>query len=180
MGCSLVRIAFWASTTLASLGIPFVLLLHLQVCITSSCNDPNNRVVELVIPKFIESTNNVHQIDNSIAETTTSGLLNSLTYSLSMQQTTLHCLSHRPRRITGVAKAGADPKKTLLEHQTFKKCGKLHRQWLNNPPLSEYAQAIDRHQSNCTLPLAKHHFDNTFGLGSHLLLWGQVNGPMRL
>jgi hypothetical protein len=33
---------------------------------------------------------------------------------------------------------------------------------------------IDRHQQNCSIPLATHHFDNTFGLGSHLLLWGQA------
>jgi hypothetical protein len=63
---------------------------------------------------------------------------------------------------------------TILEHQVPTKCGKLKRQWLYNPPISEYANIIDQHQTDCSLPVATHHFDNTFGLGSHLILWGQA------
>jgi hypothetical protein len=68
----------------------------------------------------------------------------------------------------------SDPTKKVLEHTNTTRCGQLRRQWLSNPPLSNLAQMIDHHQQNCSIPLATHHFDNTFGLGSHLLLWGQA------
>lgn len=86
----------------------------------------------------------------------------------------LTCLNHRPTLMNESLKPGSDPSHTLLEHQTPVRCGSLRRNWSNNPPLSEYAKKIQAHQSNCSLPVARHHFDNTFGLGSHLILWGQA------
>lgn len=91
-------------------------------------------------------------------------------------QSTLPCLTHRPRPIisTELQKLGSPPTQTVLKHQSTTQCGRLKRQWLYNPPLSHYAKLIHKHQSNCSLPLATHHFDNTFGLGSHLVLWSQA------
>lgn len=86
----------------------------------------------------------------------------------------LSCLQHLPTAMNSTDKPGSDPSKTILEHQSAARCGFLRRNWLSNPPLSEYARHIDAHQSNCEIPLATHHFDNTFGLGSHLVLWGQA------
>ncbi len=88
----------------------------------------------------------------------------------------LGCLTHKPIAMNRNESrhAGSDPSKTVLEHLDATRCGRLRRNWLHNPPLSEYAKKIEAHQSNCSLPLATHHFDNTFGLGSHMVLWGQA------
>ena len=87
---------------------------------------------------------------------------------------TLPCLNHKPIVINATLKPGSDPSIHILEHQTATTCGRLRRNWLHNPPLSNYAKKIEQHQSNCSMPLATHHFDNTFGLGSHVILWGQA------
>ncbi len=86
----------------------------------------------------------------------------------------LSCLQHAPSVMSETTKPGSDPSKTILEHQSAANCGRLRRNWLWNPPLSAYAKQIEAHQSNCSIPLATHHFDNTFGLGSHLVLWSQA------
>ena len=86
----------------------------------------------------------------------------------------LTCLNHTPTLINETLKPGSDPSRHILEHQIATTCGHLRRNWLHNPPLSDYAKNIEQHQSNCSIPLATHHFDNTFGLGSHMILWGQA------
>ena len=86
----------------------------------------------------------------------------------------LDCLDHKPSVMNETRKPGSDPSITVLEHQSAIRCGRLRRNWLQNPPISNYAKQIEAHQSNCSIPLATHHFDNTFGLGSHLVLWGQA------
>jgi hypothetical protein len=91
----------------------------------------------------------------------------------SLSSTDLPCLVHEPLKINASANRVSDPKKTLLEQNTSA-CGHLRRQWLYNPPLSRFARMIENHQTNCSMPLATHNFDNTFGLGSHLVLWGQA------
>lgn len=89
---------------------------------------------------------------------------------------TISCLNHRPSFINQnqSLKQGSDPSINLLEHKSPTTCGRLKRNWLFTPALSDYAKIIDQHQSNCSIPLANHHFDNTFGLGSHIILWGQA------
>lgn len=86
----------------------------------------------------------------------------------------LTCLVHGPMSINASAKRVSDPSKHILHHDDASVCGELRRQWLDNPPLSKYARMIEEHQTNCSLPLATHTFDNTFGLGSHFILWGQA------
>lgn len=86
----------------------------------------------------------------------------------------LACLNHAPIVVNETGKPGSDPSKTILEHQSPAHCGSLKRNWLHNPPLSDFAKQLESHQSNCSIPLATHHFDNTFGLGSHFILWGQA------
>lgn len=91
-----------------------------------------------------------------------------------MEENNLTCLNHEPRVLNETRKPGSDPSKSILEHRSATQCGRLRRNWLRNPPLSDYAQKIESHQSNCSIPLATHRFDNTFGLGSHIALWGQA------
>ena len=88
----------------------------------------------------------------------------------------LGCLTHKSisMKQSESGNVGSDPSKTVLEHFNATRCGRLKRNWLHNPPLSDYAKKIEAHQSNCSIPLATHHFDNTFGLGSHMVLWGQA------
>ena len=85
----------------------------------------------------------------------------------------LPCLVHQALKINASQNLVSDPSKTSLKQNTSI-CGRLKRQWLHNPPLSPYARMIEAHQTNCSLPLATHHFDNTFGLGAHFVLWGQA------
>jgi hypothetical protein len=94
--------------------------------------------------------------------------------NISQQVNSLSCLRHASKNITHGRMAGSVPNQTLLRHQTATTCGRLRRQWFSNPPRSEYAKVIAQHQSNCSLSLATHYMDNTFGLGSHLVLWGQA------
>ena len=94
--------------------------------------------------------------------------------SLDAPNGNITCLDHEPSVMNETSKPGSDPSKNILMHQTAIRCGQLRRNWLRNPPLSSLAKQIDAHQSNCSLPLATHHFDNTFGLGSHIILWGQA------
>jgi len=61
---------------------------------------------------------------------------------------------------------------TLLIQPSAK--GKLRNDWRSNPPLSPTAIKILEHQTNCDLPAANFHVDNTYGLGSHLTLWSQA------
>jgi len=86
----------------------------------------------------------------------------------------LSCLIHKTITVPEPLKKGSDPSKHILEHQVATNCGRLRRNWLHNPPLSDYAKEVESHQSDCSLPLARHYFDNTFGMGSHLFLWGQA------
>ena len=71
-------------------------------------------------------------------------------------------------------KLGSDPNKTIVLAEDPTVCGQLRRQWLRNPPTSRLAKSFEQHQSNCSFPIAVHTLDNTFGLGSHFLLWGQA------
>ena len=64
-----------------------------------------------------------------------------------------------------------DVNRTLL---LPKAVGKLRHNWTHNPPLSPFAQAIEKHQSNCVLPFHTFHLDNVFGIGSHIALWSQA------
>ena len=80
------------------------------------------------------------------------------------------CMVHNPRNITAVRVS--NPNITVLQ-QNSTMCGTLRHDWTYHPPLSRYANMIQRHQSNCTIPLATHNVDNNFGIGSHLTLWGQ-------
>jgi hypothetical protein len=93
---------------------------------------------------------------------------------LKRRQDLLGCLSHEPIQINETQKVGADPSRTVLDHTNPITCGRLRRQWLSNPVRSDFAKKIQDHQSDCSLPLATHHFDNTFGMGSHLALWSQA------
>ena len=86
----------------------------------------------------------------------------------------LSCLNHEPIVLSETQKPGSDPTKNVLVHLNATRCGSLRRNWLRNPPLSDFAKQLEAHQSNCSIPLATHHFDNTFGLGSHIILWGQA------
>lgn len=52
--------------------------------------------------------------------------------------------------------------------------GKLRHDWSYNEPLSRFAKAIEDHQTNCSLPVATNHLDNSFGIGSHIALWSQA------
>ncbi|CAJ1932830.1 unnamed protein product [Cylindrotheca closterium] len=61
----------------------------------------------------------------------------------------------------------------ILEQETAT-CGKLRRKWEHNPPESPLAKQMANHQSDCSKPIATHYLDNTYGLGSHLILWGQA------
>lgn len=95
------------------------------------------------------------------------------------RQSTLGCLTHTAIHvnINDTKKLGsADTNATvlLLEQQHPETCGTLRRQWLYNPPISQYAQSFQLHQQNCSLPMASHYLDNTYGLGSHFILWGQA------
>jgi hypothetical protein len=150
--CSLLQKSFLASTGCAIVGT--LLLLTLQIR-QFELKAAHHRMID---PSLTYSTN----ITKSMGATN--------------QQSELPCLTHRPRLInsTELQKLGASPNQTVLAHRSVTNCGRLRRQWLRNPPLSEYAISIDRHQSDCSLPLAMHHFDNIFGLGSHLVLWSQA------
>lgn len=73
---------------------------------------------------------------------------------------------------------------TFLRQPTPSVCGKLQREWntvhnnnYNNNEaifLSPLARRIVTHQTNCSLPIATYHMDNSFGLGSHLNVWSQA------
>jgi len=142
-----------------------------------------------------------HRIEARIQATTTATttpITTSILLIQQQQQDQLACLTHEHTSLiidnitneTTTTKAqkkhqGSDPSKHILEHQAAVICGQLRRNWLHNPPLSKYAKKIEAHQSNCssttignitlgTTATATHHFDNTFGLGSHLILWGQA------
>ena len=89
----------------------------------------------------------------------------------------LECIFHKPIKIIVTeSKRVSNPNKTVLEHtrNASSNCGQLRRDWRYNPPVSRFAQMLEEHQTNCTLPVATHYMDNTFGLGSHLLLWNQA------
>lgn len=86
----------------------------------------------------------------------------------------LHCLVHDIVLVNASSKRLGDPNQTILIPLKATNCGNLRRRWLQNPPLSPMAQQIENHQTNCSVPVATHYFDNTFGLGSHLILWGQA------
>jgi hypothetical protein len=112
-------------------------------------------------------------VPQSVAHESGHSLLNQQEFSYEMNEK-LTCLNHEPSVMNETSKPGSDPSKTILEHQSANRCGHLRRNWLRNPPLSDLAKEIESHQSNCSLPLATHNFDNTFGLGSHIILWGQA------
>ena len=83
------------------------------------------------------------------------------------------CLEHPPMTFNATGKRVSDPTVQVIEHSTPSICGELRRNWHYNEPLSELAQQILRHQSNCTIPVANNLLDNSFGLGSHIMLWSQ-------
>jgi hypothetical protein len=83
------------------------------------------------------------------------------------------CLVHAPMNISAQEKRVSDPSITRLE-QTTGICARLHRDWSHNPPLSKYAKQIASHQADCTKQVLFHTLDNTFGLGSHVVLWSQA------
>jgi hypothetical protein len=86
----------------------------------------------------------------------------------------LPCLIHESFSVNAPSRRVSDPNQTVLQSQQAPKCGKLKRKWMYNPPLSKMARQIERHQTNCSTAVATHHFDNTFGLGAHFILWGQA------
>jgi hypothetical protein len=51
---------------------------------------------------------------------------------------------------------------------------RLRFDWSNLTPTSPLAHRLQRHQNNCSLPLANFKFRNRFGLGSDLHVWGQA------
>ncbi|KAL3935169.1 MAG: hypothetical protein SGBAC_009257 [Bacillariaceae sp.] len=79
------------------------------------------------------------------------------------------CLVHTSQNIT----AGWKIDGGVLQQDTIS-CGRLRRQWEHNPPQSPLAKEMANHQSDCSKPIATHYLDNTYGLGSHLILWGQA------
>ncbi|KAG7353734.1 hypothetical protein IV203_003089 [Nitzschia inconspicua] len=124
---------------------------------------------------FLVPNPSLQNVDRSLWESLASTANNHVDQISIMEgYASLQCLRHTPQQIQHGRMAGSIPNQTILQHATATHCGRLRRQWWYNPVLSDYAQAIQRHQSNCTLPLAAHFMDNTFGLGSHLLLWGQA------
>ena len=164
----IIKNTFTSSAALTVIGI--YLLLSFQ-----NDNDTVNTTTDNHYEPF--SSPSISRLLDSDQGYNTSIDTFSYSSSLLQQQSSLPCLAHSPIIIhhnTTTTKPGSDPNKTILEHQIPIKCGKLKRQWLYNPPISEYAKLIDQHQTDCTLPVATHHFDNTFGLGSHLILWGQA------
>ena len=94
------------------------------------------------------------------------------------------CLQHAPLPVDHVERVQTELR--VLQQPSSEQCGRLRRRdyWSgsstsNNkkaplPALSPLAQEIERHQSNCSLPTATFHLDNSFGLGSHLMLWSQA------
>lgn len=66
------------------------------------------------------------------------------------------CLIHVSQNIS----AGWKIDGGILQQETFE-CGKLRRQWKHNPPQSNLAKEIEKHQSDCSIPIATHHLDNT-------------------
>ena len=84
------------------------------------------------------------------------------------------CLVHAPMNINAQEKRVSDPSITTLTQQTTSICKRLHRDWSHNPPLSKYAKQIAAHQADCTKQVVFHTFDNTYGLGSHVVLWSQA------
>jgi hypothetical protein len=146
-GRHVVHNSFLLSTTLMILGV--FRFLQLQDRTVSS--------QWFMLPKLYENANHIQESS-----------------SIPQQPHTLSCLRHSAQNITHGRMAGSVPNQTLLQHRAASVCGRLRRQWMSNPPRSEYAKAIAQHQSNCNMSLATHYMDNTFGLGSHLVLWGQA------
>ena len=66
------------------------------------------------------------------------------------------CLRHTIQNIS----AGWKIEGGLLQQETFE-CGKLRRRWEHNPPESTLALEMAKHQSDCSIPIATHHLDNT-------------------
>jgi len=57
----------------------------------------------------------------------------------------------------------------------LRSCGRLRRNWTRRrQPASPIARRLERHQSNCTLPVATDYVDNNYGMGSHLYVWSQA------
>ena len=90
------------------------------------------------------------------------------------------CLEHPPMTFNSTGKRVSDPTVRVIEHTKATICGKLRRNWYNNnyneqpiPLLSNIAQQILHHQSNCSLPVGNNVVDNSYGLGSHIMLWSQ-------
>ena len=83
----------------------------------------------------------------------------------------INCLSHEARNISDSWKVSGG-----VMRQNRSVCGTLRHDWsiMNTHFASEWASQIHEHQSNCKLPVATHFLDNTYGLGSHLILWGQA------
>lgn len=66
---------------------------------------------------------------------------------------------------------------TLLMEDRYmgsKTSTRLRLDWKNLNPTSALARRFQRHQENCSLPLANFKFRNRFGLGSDLHVWGQA------
>lgn len=93
------------------------------------------------------------------------------------------CLVHAPLQVNTER---VQTNETTLQHPTASHCGRLRRDWsdgmgtdrnsLQNKYhlLSPLAREIEDHQSNCSLPVGIFHMDNSYGLGSHLMLWSQA------
>jgi hypothetical protein len=74
--------------------------------------------------------------------------------------------------ITGVK--SLDPENNITVLRLPKSKGKLRNDWSFSQPLSRFARQIEAHQTNCSLPVATLHIDNSFGVGSHVALWSQA------
>jgi len=100
------------------------------------------------------------------------------------KDTNYDCLQHAPLPVDHVERVQTELR--MLQQPSSEQCGRLRRReyWSGGSTrskgqalpaaLSPLAQEIERHQSNCSLPTATFHLDNSFGLGSHLMLWSQA------
>jgi hypothetical protein len=112
----------------------------------------------------VNSTTNNSSFLSSTADVSSSSSL--------MQFQQLGCLKHEPMTIQA-RDVVVNESITTLELKLRDGCGPLRRDWRNNPPLSQYAQMILQHQSNCSLPSMTWEMDNLYGLGSHITQWSQ-------
>lgn len=80
------------------------------------------------------------------------------------------CLKHD----TISVEAQLNHTKVMLEMKMGEGCAPLRREWRNNPPLSEFAKAIYKRQSDCSLPTVAWGMNNRYGIGSYVGQWSEA------